>query len=573
MSAKSSQLLVELFLFVVFVVVVIFVIVVPLDADQALEQGDDLFAGELELVVRLELALQDLEEAAIEGALFFHVGDDVVQTVLFRLQLELLKQEGDELLDGRFSDGFDEVVEFFDEFFADSAWELHALPLCERRCGSRGARGFQAHLRNKPSAVLERPPDLGLDSGMFTPELIQALPKTDLHCHLDGSLRLSTLIDLSKQHKLTLPSYTEEGLREQVFKETYRDLPDYLHGFGYTSAVLCDAESIERVSYELGQDCLAEGVRYLEVRFAPQLHVRPGFDVKEVLKAVDRGLDRARREHEASPAVKERGEPPFRYGIIACAMRMFTGGFGPYFKNLLSVMDKFPVKEVYGTASLALARAVVEARDDLGLPVVGFDLAGAEAGHPASDHMRAYNYAHTHFLKKTVHAGEAYGPESIFQAITKLHADRIGHGTHLYGADQVQGDDDPHRYVRKLSEYIADRRILLEVCITSNMQTMPELRRVKDHPFGRMVSERLSVSLCTDNRLISRTTVSRELEQAVEAFDLTPATVRNVILHGFKRSFFPGSYREKREYVRKVIDYYDAVAAKHGLPHVARGQA
>lgn len=406
---------------------------------------------------------------------------------------------------------------------------------------------------------------------MFTPEAIRDLPKTDLHCHLDGSLRLSTLIELAKEQNVTLPSYTEDGLREQVFKETYRDLPDYLHGFAYTCAVLSNVESLERVAYELGQDCLAEGVCYLEVRFAPQLQVRPGMNIRQVLAAVDRGLDRCRREHEATEAVREHGYPPFRYGLIACAMRMFTGGFGPYFKDLLTVLDQFPVKEVYGAASLSLARAVVDARDNGGLPIVAFDLAGAEAGHPASDHRDAYAYAHRNFLKKTVHAGEAYGPESIFQAITKLHADRIGHGTHLYSANQVQVDEDPHTYIRKLSEYIADRRILLEVCITSNMQTMPELRRVEDHPFGRMVEERLSVSLCTDNRLISRTTVSNELEQAQRAFNLSAETVRNVVLHGFKRSFFPGSYREKRNYVRKVIDHYDAVAEKHGLPAAGRG--
>jgi adenosine deaminase len=406
---------------------------------------------------------------------------------------------------------------------------------------------------------------------MFTPELLRALPKTDLHCHLDGSLRLDTLIELARARKVQLPSFTEEGLRELVFKEHYRDLPDYLHGFAYTCAVMDDEESLERVAHELGQDCLAEGVRYLEVRFAPQLHVRPGLTVQRVLAAVDRGLDRVRREHEVTEGVRDRGEPPFRYGIIACAMRMFSGGFGPYFRDLLSVLDHWPVKQVYGIASLSLARAVVDARDNLGLPVVAFDLAGAEAGHPAADHMEAYAYAHAHFLKKTVHAGEAYGPESIFQAITKLHADRIGHGTHLFAVEEVQGEDDPRRYVRQLSEYIADRRILLEVCITSNLQTMPNLRRVEDHPVIRMVQERLSVSLCTDNRLISRTTVSRELGLATAAFKLSPAEVRNLVLHGFKRSFFPGSYREKRSYVRKVIDYYDRVAAEHGLPPVQRG--
>lgn len=406
---------------------------------------------------------------------------------------------------------------------------------------------------------------------MITDELLRALPKSDLHCHLDGSLRVPTLIELARERGVALPSETSEGLYEQVFKKTYRDLTEYLHGFAYTCAVLTDAEALERVAYELGQDCLDEGVCYLEVRFAPQLHVRPGFTVSDVLIAVDKGLDRIRREHENSPAVTEHGHPPFRYGLITCAMRNFSAGFSPYYKGLLEALGThWPMKDVYGVASQTLVREVIDARDRLGIPVVAFDLAGAEAGHPASDHVEAYDIAHRHFLKKTVHAGEAYGPESIFQAITLLHADRLGHGTHLYRSDMVRADD-PVRYVRQLGEYIADRRITLEVCITSNLQTLPELRRVEDHPLGRMIDERLSVTLCTDNRLVSNTTVTRELRLAIDAFKLQPSHLRNVILHGFKRSFYAGSYRDKRAYVRRVIDFYDKTAAEHDLPPVRRG--
>ncbi|HVR28744.1 MAG TPA: adenosine deaminase family protein [Thermoanaerobaculia bacterium] len=404
---------------------------------------------------------------------------------------------------------------------------------------------------------------------LFSERLLRRLPKTDLHVHLDGSLRIETLIELARERGVALPSTTPEGLREQVFKDQYRDLPEYLQGFAYTCAVLIDAEALERAAYELAEDCLEEGVRYVEVRFAPQLHVRPGFDVAAVIAAVDAGLARARREHAQSEAVRMRGEPAFNYGIITCALRLFRPGFGPYYRSLFDVLDRFPATQIYGIGSLALARSVVEARDRLGLPVVGFDLAGAEAGHPASDHIEAYQFAHRHFLKKTVHAGEAYGPESIFQAITKLHADRIGHGTHIYSANLVQTEDDPDRYVRQLVEYVSDRRITLEVCITSNLQTMPELRRVEEHPFGRMVRDKLSVTLCTDNRLVSNTSVTRELERACEAFDLGPRQLRNVIIYGFKRSFFPGSYREKRAYVRQVIDYYDRVVAAE-TPEAAR---
>jgi adenosine deaminase len=398
----------------------------------------------------------------------------------------------------------------------------------------------------------------------FPEGFLEALPKSDLHVHLDGSLRLPTLIELARERKVALPSETPEGLLELVFKESYRDLPDYLRTFAYTCSVLTDAEALERVARELAEDCLAEGVRYVEVRFAPQLHARPGLDVGQVLAAVDRGLAEVERRHEATPAVAGGAEPPFRYGIIACAMRMFTGGYSPYFRDLTEVLEAWPPREVYGVASLSLARAVVEARDRLGLPLVGFDLAGAEAGHPASDHVAAFGYAHKSFLKKTVHAGEAYGPESIFQAITKLNADRIGHGTQLYATELVKAAD-PRRYVAQLAEYIAHRRVTLEVCITSNLQTMPWLERVEDHPFGRMMRDKLSVTLCTDNRLVSRTTVSRELAQACDAFDLGPRELRSLVIYGFKRCFFPGPYREKRAYVRRVIDHFDRVAADHGV--------
>lgn len=399
---------------------------------------------------------------------------------------------------------------------------------------------------------------------------LKAIPKTDLHLHLDGSLRLPTLIELAKERNVTLPSYTSEGLLELVFKENYRDLPDYLHGFAYTCAVMTDEEALERVAFELAEDCLAEGVSYIEVRFAPQLHIRRDLDTARVIAAVDRGLDRAKRDHDNSEAVKNGDALPFHYGIITCAMRMFTKGFAPYFEKLLSALDNWPSSAVYGVASMSLARSVIEARDRLGLPIVGFDLAGAEHGHPASAHIEAFTFAKRHFLKTTVHAGEAYGPESIFQALTDLNADRIGHGTHLFAAEQVEAED-PERYVRQLAEYAADRRITLEVCITSNMQTMPALRRVEDHPFGRMVREKLSVTLCTDNRLVSRTSVTAELQQACRAFDLTPKELRSIVIHGFKRSFFPGGYSAKRAYVRRAIDAYDLVAREHGYGDVATG--
>ena len=156
----------------------------------------------------------------------------------------------------------------------------------------------------------------------ITREFIDRIPKTDLHLHLDGSLRLSTLIELAKQEKVELPSYTEEGLKELVFKEKYKDLPDYLQGFALTCSVLKNAENLERVAYELAKDNIAENVSYIEARFAPQQHFVNGkFSVQDSVRAVNKGLKRAQDEHNNSEAVKSGKELSFYYGIINCAMR------------------------------------------------------------------------------------------------------------------------------------------------------------------------------------------------------------------------------------------------------------
>ena len=397
---------------------------------------------------------------------------------------------------------------------------------------------------------------------MISSELIRALPKTDLHVHLDGSLREQTLIELAKERNVSLPSNTVEGLNETVFRAQYANLAEYLHGFQYTCAVLQDAEALERTAYELAWDNINEGVRYIEVRFAPQLHTHRGFSIKEVLQAVNRGLARAEKEHAASPAVMENGEPPFHYGIIVCAMRFFTAGFSSWFSHLFDLFQDAPEETYLSLASQELARAAVRIRDKEGIPIVGFDLAGREDGFPASAHKEAYAFAHRNFMQKTVHAGEAYGPESIFQAITDLHADRIGHGYHLF-SPELCGPDvaNPTEYVDKLASYVADRRVTIEVCITSNLQTMPNLKSAQEHAFGKMLERKLSATLCTDNRLVSHTTVTREVELAVEAFQMTASQLRQTLIYGFKRSFFHGPYTERRAYVRQIIDFYDKLVA------------
>jgi len=390
---------------------------------------------------------------------------------------------------------------------------------------------------------------------------IQAIPKSDLHVHLDGSMRLSTLIDLSKQQKKELPSFTEEGLKEMVFKDDYADLGEYLHGFKYTCAILREKEALERVSYELAIDNFEEGVRYIEPRFAPQLNANKNLSIREVMQSVHKGLERAKNEINRRPEIQSKKEPPFEYGIIGCAMRKFDERFSDYYVDFIKMHQHTPLKDLYPVASLEVARALVAIRDNDGVPIVGFDLAGEEKGYPAVDHIDAYDYAHKHFLKRTVHAGEAYGPSSIFQAITDCHADRIGHGTYLFADYLIEGVDEKTRirYTEDLAQFIADQRITIEVCLTCNLQTIPTIKTLKDHPLGKMLDHRLSISLCTDNRLISHTTVCNEIRLAVENFDISPGHLKDIIIYGFKRSFMALPYAEKRDYVRQLIEYYEAV--------------
>lgn len=397
-------------------------------------------------------------------------------------------------------------------------------------------------------------------------ELIAELPKSDLHVHLDGSLRLETLLDLAKEHKVELPSRSKEGLLELVFKRAYKNLPEYLRGFEFTVACLKDGDSLARAAYELCLDCRAENVFYVEIRFAPQLHVRGDFGIRDVLRAVCRGIDRARREINKDPRVARGELPRFEAGVIVCAMRFFLPVFSEHYSSYFEALPSAPATEIYALASLELARASVAAAAE-GLPVVGLDLAGQERGFPAKDHQAAYQLAHEHFLGKTVHAGEDYGPESIFQAITDCHADRIGHGTWLFSKRHIKDRSitDKQAYIDKLVRYVADRRITLEVCLTSNQQTIPELRdNLSRHPFKKMRAARCSVALCTDNRLVSRTTMTDEVEKAVQAFKLDARAVKDILIYGFKRSFFAGSYAEKRDWVRSVLNRFEDVLAAAG---------
>lgn len=391
-------------------------------------------------------------------------------------------------------------------------------------------------------------------------ELIKKIPKTDLHLHLDGSVRLQTIIQIARKENIELPSFTVAGLNELLFKDKFDNLKEYLKTFEYCCAVMQKPEYLEQIAYELALDNQAEGVRYIEVRFAPQLHMNKYMDMEAVLSSVNKGLIRAQNEFNQRPEILAGQEPPFYYGIIVCALRSF-GSYSEYYENFIKALSYTDMKRIFGLCSFELAKGAVKIRDELGIPIVGFDLAGAEKGNPAKDHWQAFQYAHENFMAKTVHAGEAYGPPSIFQAITELHADRIGHGYYLFDTSKIDDKDksikDKERYVSELCQYIADRRVTIEVCLTSNMQTNPSLKKVENHSFKKMLEYELSASICTDNRTVSKTSVTDEILLALRSFNLSPKTLKNTIVYGFKRSFFPDVYAKKREYVRHCIDYYE----------------
>ncbi|KAI8610880.1 hypothetical protein BC830DRAFT_1172363 [Chytriomyces sp. MP71] len=400
-------------------------------------------------------------------------------------------------------------------------------------------------------------------------EFLRRIPKTDLHCHLDGSIRIQTLIDLAKAEGVELPAFTVEGLEALVFKEQYNSLEEYLEGFHYTEAVLRNEPNLERVAFEMAEDQFNVGIRYFEVRYAPQLHAIPGqLSVEQVIEAVDRGLKRAVHEFNAKPEVVSGEEPEYGYGQILCAMRFFTPEFSPWFKSFWEVHQFETPKRIYGLAAVSLVATCANLRSKTDIPICAFDIAGAEKGFPASDFQEAFKLAHKKFLFKTVHAGEAYGPESIFQAIADCHAERIGHGFHLfdttYFTNAEKSEEDRNNYISGLIKYMSNQRICIEVCLSSNLQTMPEATLLT-HPVKKMIEHKIAFSLCSDNMTVSRTHVLKELELAIGAFDLSPRQVKDITITGFKRSFMHGEYVHKRAYVRRIINFYEKLEKEYGI--------
>lgn len=333
---------------------------------------------------------------------------------------------------------------------------------------------------------------------MLTPELLRRLPKAELHVHLDGSLRPETMLDLARKAKLSLPVNEPEALRAFMRVDDARNLEDYLARFELTIALLQTPEAIERVAHEMCEDAAQDGVRYLEVRYCPWLSRRGGLAPDEIMEAELRGL--------------ARGEQDF--GVIARAINCSLRHFDP-------------------AVSLEIAQHAVSFRDR---GVVGFDLAGAEAGNPAALHAAAFDAAVAGGLAVTVHAGEGAGAESIAEAVHLCHAARIGHGTRLY-EDRI------------LHDYIRDRRITLETNITSNVQTRA-VTRAALHPVREYFESGLNVTLCTDNWLMSGVTLSGEYWLAHAELGFSREEIDQMIVNAFESAFLPA--RERGALVEQV---------------------
>jgi adenosine deaminase len=280
---------------------------------------------------------------------------------------------------------------------------------------------------------------------------------------------------------------------------------------------------------------------------------------------VNDGLLRAKRQHNLSEAVKREEDIPFDAAIICCAMRNFGPGMSTYFDRLLDVLSGMRHKEVVAIASQEAVRSAVAARERHGVPVTGFDLAGEESGYRAGHHVAAYEEAHRHFIRKTVHAGEAYGPESIYEAIARCHAERIGHGTSLFAPEKIQDPQivDRAGFADQLAEYIATMRVTIEVCPTSNLQTIPELAGdIRNHPVKRMLDYGMAVAVATDNTLVSHTDINRELALVADACELDLAEFKRLVLAGFKGAFYPGRYAEKRVFVRRAAEQFERIVER-----------
>ncbi len=342
-------------------------------------------------------------------------------------------------------------------------------------------------------------------------DLLRALPKTDLHCHLDGSLRMETFLELGAAIGLDTSGGPLAVRRRYFPGDRESSQQEFLKYFDHTLAVLQQAESLRRVARELALDAADDGCWYLEVRFCPLLHCEQGLPPDAAVAAVAEGLQDAEQQAR------------IQTGIIITGLRTIQPG-----------------------VSLDLAKLAVAWK---GRGVVAFDLAGTEADYPAKHHREAFYHVMNNNLDSTIHAGEGFGPASIHQAVHWCGANRIGHGTSL--------QEDPD-----LLAYVNDHRVPLEVCLSSNLQT-GVVRDLAEHPFRHYLELGLRVTINTDNTLFAHTSILGELSLAVQTFDLTLLETENLLLNGFKSAFLPE--KQKAALIGEALETFASLRDKFSL--------
>lgn len=352
---------------------------------------------------------------------------------------------------------------------------------------------------------------------MISNDLIKQVPKVELHDHLDGGLRVETIIELSDTYNVPLPNNDPRELQAWFIRGCeQKSLPLYLETFGVTVAVMQHPEALKRIAREAVEDLAQEHVVYAEIRFAPILHTEQGMSMEMAVEAVLDGLEEGRRKTGMS------------YGLILCSLRNQDPRY-----------------------SLEVAKLAVAYRDH---GVVGFDLAGDESGHPAKRHLEAFQYIRNQNFNITIHAGEGFGLESIWQAIQVCGAHRIGHGTRLIDDMAIEGSTIEK--MGSLAHFIRDRRIPMEMCLSSNVGT-GAAEDFSTHPFNIFYHNHFRVFLSVDNRLMSNTTLTREMELATEHYALSLNDLEKITINAMKSAFI--HHDEKIRIIFDIIkkDYAD----------------
>ncbi len=339
--------------------------------------------------------------------------------------------------------------------------------------------------------------------------IIERIPKILLHDHLDGGMRIDTIIELAKKEQYPLPTEDPNELLDWFHRGANQgDLGLYLETFKVIYAILQTEEALERTAYEMMLDLKKDNVVYIETRFAPFFHTQKGLTHSRVMEAVLSGLRQGRKETETE------------FGLIVCSMR--------------------------GTDwSLPMAQLAVKYRDK---GAVAFDLAGDEAGNPPKKHLDAFQYCHRKNFNITIHAGEAFGARSIWQALQYCGAHRVGHGTRLVDDFTFKGGEVVS--MGSLANYILDKRIPLECCLSSNVHTAAAENFAK-HPFRHFYKKRFRVTLNTDNRLMSNTSLSKEMEIAVREYGLGLRDLEVLTLNAMKSAFI--HYEQRCKIIYGII--------------------